>query len=105
MATEVFLGTELKLNISIEPIGSYTMDDYSWSVDIWTSMKRIMTITKDKAIRMDSDNYIILVDTSELGGGDVKAKVTAHIPDFDFQDTLRTEVVGLDLGIKVLKTI
>lgn len=100
-----FIGTELKLNIHIEPMGQITMDDYDFSVEVWTSMKRIVTINKSQAIRIDDSNYVIIVDTAELGGGEVKAKVIAHIPDFDFPDTTRTEIVGMDVNIKVLKTI
>ena len=105
MENEVFLGTELKLNINIEPMESFTMDDYDWNVEVWTSTKRLMVISKEQAIRIDNSNYVILIDTNELGAGDVKAKVTAYIPDFDFPDTTRTEVVGISLGIKVQKSM
>lgn len=103
--TNIFLGTELKLNVNIEPMGEFTMEDYDFSVDIWTSMKRILNIPKSECIKIDKDNYVILVDTSLLGAGDIKAKVIANIPDFDFPDTVRTEVVALDLGITVLKML
>lgn len=68
-------------------------------------MKRILNIPKSECIKIDKDNYVILVDTSLLGAGDIKAKVIANIPDFDFPDTVRTEVVALDLGITVLKML
>lgn len=103
--TKIFLGTELKLNINIEPMGEFTMDDYDWSVDVYCLTKRAVTISKRDAIRIDKDNYVLLVDTEELGVGDVKCKITAYIPDFDFPDTLRTEVSMIDTGINVIKTI
>ena len=68
-------------------------------------MKRILNIPKSECIKIDKDNYVILVDTSLLGAGDIKAKVIANIPDFDFPDKVRTEVVALDLGITVLKML
>ena len=107
MATDnnIFIGTELKLNINIEPMGEFTMDDYDWSVDVYCSTKRVLTVPKSSAIKIDSNNYVLLVDTEELGAGDVKCKITAHIPDFDFPDTLRTEVSMIDTGINVIKTI
>lgn len=103
--TNIFLGTELKLNVNIEPMGEFTMEDYDFSVDIWTSMKRVATIHKSECIKIDKNNYVVLVDTNLLGAGDIKAKVIANIPDFDFPDTVRTEVVALDLGITVLKML
>ena len=103
--TNIFLGTELKLNINIEPMGEFTMDDYDWSVEVYCSAKRVIVTKKEDAIRIDSNNYVILVDSSELGAGDVKCKITAYVPDFDFPDTLRTEVSMIDTGINVIKTM
>ena len=97
------LGTELKLNINIEPIGEITMDDYDFEVDIYCSLKRVQTITKREAIRVDSDNYILCVDSSLLGHGELKAKVTAFIPDTDFEDNYRTEVVYITTIYSIIK--
>lgn len=98
-----FIGTELKLNINIEPIGDITMDDYDFEVQVYCSIKRVITIQKKDAIRVDQNNYMVLVDTSETGAGDLKCKVTAHIPDGDFNDGLRTEVVAVSTGITIIK--
>ena len=100
-----FLGTELKLNINIEPMDSITMDDYDFEVEVYCSVKRIVTVLKKDAIRIDENNYVILVDTMETGAGDLKCRVTAYIPDEDFDDGLRTEVVGIDTGINIIKQI
>lgn len=105
MATVIFLGTELKLNINIEPTGEFTMDSYDFEVEVYCSSKKTIIIKKEDAIRIDENNYVVLIDTEELGAGDVKCKVVAYVPDFDFPDTLRTEVVGIDTGIRVVKTI
>lgn len=105
MATQVFLGTELKLNINIEPIGNVTMDDYDFEVEIYCSSKKVVDITKKEAIRVDSNNYIILIDTNVVGAGDLKCKVIAHIPDGDFEDGLRTEISIIDTGINIVKTL
>lgn len=98
-----FIGTELKLNINIEPIGEVTMDDFDFEVEVYCSIKRVITIQKKDAIRVDQNNYMVLVDTSETGAGDLKCKVTAHIPDGDFNDGLRTEVVAVSTGITIIK--
>lgn len=100
-----FIGTELKLNIHIEPIGETTMDDYDFEVEVYCSPKRPIIIPKANAIRIDSDNYVVLVDTNVVGAGDLKCKVTAQVPDWDFPDQLRTEVVCIDTGINIIKAI
>lgn len=101
----IFIGTELKLNINIEPMDEFTMDDYDWLAEVYCSTKRIITISKSSAIRIDSNNYVLLVDSNLLGAGDVKVRLTAYIPDFDFPDTLRSEVSIVDTGLKIVKTI
>lgn len=101
----LFVGTELKLNINIEPIGEVTMEDYDFEVEVYCSSKRPVMATKKDMIRVDSNNYVVLVDTNEVGAGDLKCKVTAQVPDGDFPDLLRTEVVCIDTGINIIKAI
>lgn len=105
MATKIFLGTEIKLNISIPPFGNVTMDDYDFSLEVYCSQKRVVTISKKDLIRMDSENYVALIDTSELGASDIKCKVIAYIPDWDFPDKTRTEISVYETDIQVYKNL
>lgn len=102
---DIFIGTELKLNLNIEPIGQVTMDDYDFEVEVYCSVKRAIVISKRETIRVDENNYILLVDTSLVGAGDLKCKVIAHVPDNDFEDGFRDEVIGFDTGINIIKHI
>lgn len=99
------IGTELKLNINIQPINGFTMDDYDFVVDVYCKPKNTVTVTKAECIRVDKDNYIVCFDSEMLGQGDIKCKVTAYIPDRDFSDGLRTEVAFLETGITIIKSI
>lgn len=110
----VFLGTEMKLNIHIDPIETnttpITMDNYDFTVEVYCNPKKVIKATKegnnlDKIVKVDSSNYIVLIDTNEIETGTIKCKVTAYIPDSDFEDKYRTEVVIEDTGIKVVKTL
>ena len=103
--TNVFLGTELKLNLSIEPIGALTMDDFDFSVELYCSAKRVFIVSKDKTLRVDENNYLILVDSEVLGQGELKCKVIASVPDDDFDDSIRTEVLMFDTGIRITKNL
>ena len=51
-----FIGTELKLNIHIEPIGDTTMDDYDFEVEVFCSPKKPIIIPKENTIRVDNNN-------------------------------------------------
>lgn len=99
----LFVGTELKLNINIEPIGEVTMEDYDFEVEVYCSSKKTIIIPKKDAIKVDSNNYIVLVDTNIVGAGELKCKITAHVPDGDFADGERTEVVICTTGITIAK--
>lgn len=100
-----FLGTELKINVNIAPIGDVTMDDYDFMVEMYCSPKKVVTTTKAEAIRIDNSNYVVIVDTNEVGAGELKCKVTAQVPDGDFPDALRTEVVAINTDITIVKAI
>lgn len=104
-ANNIYLGTEFKLNISIAPIESMTMDDYDFSVKVFCLPREVITFEKSDAIRVDSNNYILPVNTGLVGTGRIKCEVTAHIPDGDFHDGLRTEVACIDTGIDIVKSI
>lgn len=101
MMTTTFLGTELKLNIRIDPIGDMTMDDYDFDVELYCSTKRILSFKKPELKRLDSNNYIVTFDTKEIGSGELKCNIVAHIPDSDFVDGVRTEVVKMSTGLKI----
>lgn len=100
---EVFWGSELKLNIHIDEMDGMTMDDYDFIVNIYCAANRSQTVKKDEAIRVDNNNYIVLVDTSKTGLGSLICKVTAYLPDGDFPDEVRKEIVIEDTGIKVVR--
>ena len=97
------IGTEMKLNISVDPIGDITMETYDFIVDVFCSPTKVLTISKEDAIKVDANNYIVLIDTTALGTGKVKVKLTAIIPDDDFSDGFRTEIAIVDTGINIVK--
>lgn len=98
----IYLGTELKLNISVDQISGYTMDDYDFTAEFYCFSNRRIQLAKDAFIRSDENNYVAVIDTRSLGAGAVKCKVTAYIPDSDCADGLRTEVCVIDTGLKVV---
>ena len=107
MAQKIFLGTELKLNINIEPIDGMTMDDYDFEVEVicGSFKKSSIVIKKDDAKKVDSDNYVICFDTTDAGSGRLKCRVKAYLPDGDFKDGKRTEITEIDTGIEIVKSL
>lgn len=101
----IFLGTELKLSVNILKIGSLSMHDYDWYIDVYTSPKKCVTVKKEDADYITDDYYIIVVDTKQLGQGEVKCKITAEIPDTEVADGFRTEVVIANPDITIINDI
>lgn len=86
---------EYKLNIHVEPIAGYHMDELSIKCLLYVYPNKVVEVNKSEMVKVDEDNYIIPL-TAELvkivGRGQLKVKVVANIPDGDFPDGFRTEV-------------
>ena len=100
--SRVFKGSDLKLNIHIEPLGELTMDDYDWYVECYCSNETPIKITKGQARRVDENNFIIALNTQQLSIGPLQCVITAYIPDEDFDDKLRTEISRINTNINII---
>ena len=52
-------------------------------------------------IRVDENNYIAVIDSTKIGRGIIKMKLTVEIPDGDIPGGLRKEVYTHDTGIRI----
>ena len=100
----VELGTELKLNIHIDPIDGITIDNYDYTTEVYCTPRKNIIVPKSETIRVDDENYIVRVDTNLIGVGKIVCRVEAEIPDGDFDDGYRTEVAAITTNINVVKT-
>lgn len=98
----VVLGTEVKLNISIENIGELTMDGYDFTCEFFCFPAKKVVLKKEDLVRVDNANYIALVDTMPIGTGELRCKIVAMLPDGDCADGLRTEVLVMKTGINIV---
>lgn len=85
-------GTQKKINIHIESINDLTMDDYDFTIKVYTRPPECIIVTKDEMMRIDPENYVALIDTSTLHSGELKVEITVNIPDADFPDGYRKEI-------------
>ena len=99
------LGTELKINVHVKPIDGLHMSDYDFEVAMYVYTNRKIVITKADMKKVDDDNYLVMVDSVnalKLGRGAVNMEFTAHIPDADFNDGLRTEKSVVCTGVTIV---
>ena len=97
----VDIGTEVKFNIHLDPTDGQHMSGYDFAVDFYTFIDRKLTLTKEEMTQVDDDNYTVVVDTQQVGCGELKAKITAYIPDSDCKDNYRKEVMTVVTGVKI----
>lgn len=75
-------GTDLKINVHIEPISGLTMSQYDFECLFYTSsLIKSIRIKKENMIKVDNQNYIAVVDSGKTGHGRLNMKITAYIPD------------------------
>jgi hypothetical protein len=59
--------------------------------------------TKDDCIMVgDGADYVVLVDTEEMGVGTLMLRLTVHIPDSDYPSGTRKEVINIDPRIRII---
>jgi hypothetical protein len=97
------LGSEIKINLHVEPMGNIHLRDYDFNVRVYTNAKNGVNVEKQDMIEVDEDNYIILVDTAKLSRGKVYLTFNADIPDSDFDDGLRHEVSIVETNIQIVR--
>ena len=99
------LGSEFKINVHVEPIDGYCMNDYDFQCSFYVVPNRKVTIKKDAMKMVDNDNFRAMIDSDQcvkLGKGVLQMEITAHIPDTDFQDGYRTEKALTCTGVVIV---
>lgn len=99
------LGTELKINVHVEPIDGLHMSDYDFECLFYVNTNKHVVVSKADMKEVDIDNYLALITsdlTNKIGRGAIKMKITAYIPDADFPDGLRTEIAEVCTGVVIM---
>lgn len=99
-------GTIFKLNVHMNPIGGHHLADVEWEAEVYAIGgfgKRII-VRKEDALKIDEDNYLIVVDSSIGGAGHYHLTLTAYINDADCPNGIRVERGACDTGV-VIRTI
>lgn len=96
----IYMPAEFKLNVSMEPIDGYHMGDVDF-ICIFHTGSRKVTLEKDEMIPIDTNNYVACLKSKELGKGTLTVTYQAAIPDNDFDDGFRDEVVVVKTQLRI----
>lgn len=99
---DIIVGTELKINVNVEPFGDTHLEDCYFECIFYVKKSRAQLIKKEDMIRQDKDNYVALVDSAKLGPGRLLLKISVYVPDMDFGDANRKEVDLLWTGVTLI---
>ena len=99
---EYLLGDEIKLGVHIDPNEGYTLKDVDFKTEVFCSKFRVITFTKNDVIPISHTDFACIVDSTMLGEGEVKIRVTTFIPDGDAQDGFVTKQALLHPQVRVV---
>lgn len=101
MEIKPIIGTEFKVLVEIAPVDDVHMVDMEFTCQFYTKIDAPKTITKEQMIKVSEDSYVALVDTTGMSAGTLRNRMTVDIPDKDFADGYRREVVDVEAGTKI----
>lgn len=89
---------ELKLIVNVDPIDGFHMADYDFEVILYIFKNKPVVFKKNEGLikKVDEDHYKVICTSElskQLGKGVVKMCVICYVPDSDFPDGVRTEVI------------
>ena len=97
------IGTEFKVLVEIEPVDEVHMSDMEFICEFYTRLGNPLSVTKEQMIKVNDDSYIALVDTTGMSAGTLRNRMTVDIPDKDFADGYRREIVDIEAGTKIYR--
>lgn len=107
MAEKIYKGTDVKLNIHIDPIAGQHMESYNFTLTFYTpdgkkkEYSKLNTSLSGGLHKTDADNYFVYLQSDSLGEGTVKCKIEAEIID-SRTNTYKTEITVIPCNIKIV---
>lgn len=96
----VYFGSKPKYKVSIDA-GELSMDDFDFEVRFQRGPNSTTT-RKDTMAVDEGGDYYVTMDTTQLGVGWVRAIIVVDIPDTDYEDGIRPEIVVIERFEQIL---
>ena len=101
----VTLGSDVKIEFTAELPDDLTLSDVDFSGKVLNADMKDESVDFNKAdcIELEGgENYVVMVDSDDLGIGTLMLKLTVMIPDTDYQSGTRKQVVNINPHIKIV---
>lgn len=105
MRKKLYVGAVVPFTLSVEKIGGLSMSQVDFVIHYYCSTGKVIAVPKDKAFKIDDDNYLFFVDTRLTGAGKLRFAVKVDIPDSRLDDVIRPDIIDeIDSGYDVYKS-
>lgn len=94
-------GSEFKLNVSMETIDGYHMGEIDFQCTFFTPGFDGVVLDKSDMVEIDADNYVAPLCAKDIGLGELMVKYECDVPDNDFGDSLRHEVITVSTNLMI----
>ena len=101
----VTLGSDVKIEFTAELPDDLTLSDVDFSGKVLNADMKDESVdfTKADCIELEGgENYVVMVDSDDLGIGTLMLRLTVYIPDTDYQSGTRKEVIKINPHIKIV---
>ena len=101
----VTLGSDVKIEFTAELPDDLTLSDVDFRGKVLNADMKDESVdfTKADCIELEGgENYVVMVDSDDLGIGTLMLKLTVMIPDTDYQSGTRKQVVNINPHIKIV---
>lgn len=106
MREPLYLGGVYPYTLSLSRLGALKMKDYDFTICYYCNPQRVVAVKKANAVKVDDDTYLVHVDTRLTGIGQLRFAVEAIIPDTDYADIKRPEIIdNIDSGADVIRSV
>lgn len=97
------IGSDVKILVTAELPDELKLPDVDFSVKVFNASEKNVSKTyqKEDCIETEDGDYVVLVDSEELGVGRYLCRLTVHIPDTDYTVGYRKEVVKINPHVQV----
>lgn len=97
------LGSDVKILVDAELPDGLEMKDVDFTVTVYNADEKDKkkVFPKNECLLTEFGNYIVLVDSEDLGIGIYMVKTVFHIPDTDYPTGYRKEVIRINPHVRV----
>ena len=102
MQTFIF-GSDVKILVKAELPNELTLKDVDFTVMAYNTSEvdKKKTYQKSECIETEHGDYVLLVDSTELGVGSYRCRLTVQIPDTDYTSGYSKEIVNINPHVMV----